>query len=407
MTSYELREHKVKHTSTVPATMDVELELPVREYDGTRGNGEAQDREPVLMLHGRSVPVLPGFDLAPVPGGDPNRYSWAQELAAAGYDVFLLDLQGSGRSPRPGPMDNPYNANPAQQQAVLVDHTIPATGQPTYRSELGSSESDEAELATVVKFIKSQVGESKRIRFVGWSAAAFVMGPYTLKHPEEVESLFLLAPMFPPRGRWSGNPDNPFGRPAEAATLPVGKPPHLFGFPMHVASKSGFKQSLTSTPTLWEDGIADRLWAACMEDDPLGSKWGPKVNGDPEGVLRYRNTYWWGWNNQTAPHKKDGKYVLGDRVPVLILYGELDRTAVTRTPMPDILHFSVPDLYTAIKGSRKLMFCFEGSGHSLVWETVAKDIHRFSRQWFKNGKVEGLGSGSYFREFDGNLIHLP
>ncbi|MFF9778086.1 hypothetical protein ACF1HJ_31065 [Streptomyces sp. NPDC013978] len=134
MTSYELREHKVKHTSTVPATEGDVLELPVREYDGTPGNGDAQDREPVLMLHGRSVPVLAGSDLAPVPGGDPNRYSWAQELAAAGFDVFLLDLQGSGRSPRPGQMDIPYNANPAQQQAVLVDHTIPAPGQPMYRS---------------------------------------------------------------------------------------------------------------------------------------------------------------------------------------------------------------------------------------------------------------------------------
>lgn len=403
MTSYELREHKVKHTSKIPVTYGDEVELPVREYDGTHGH----DREPVLMLHGRSVPVLPGFDLAPVPGGDPNRYSWAQELAAAGYDVFLMDLQGSGRSPRPGPMDDPYNTNPAQQQPVLVDHTIPTTRPPQYTTELGNSESEEAELATVVEFIKSQVGENKRVRFVGWSAAAFVMGPYTLKHPDNVESLFLLAPMFPPRGRWSGNLHDPLGRPQEAATLPVGTPSHLLGFPMHVTSKSGFKRSLTGTPALWEDGIADRVWAACMEDDPLASKWGPHVNGDREGVLRYRNTYWWGWNSQTAPHKKDDKYVLGDRVPVLILYGELDRTANTQTSMPDVLHFSVPDLYAAIQGPQKLMFCFEGSSHSLAWETTAQAIHHFSKHWFKNGKVEGHSSGKYFRELDGNLIPLP
>ena len=102
MPSYTLTEHMVKHTSTVPATEGVEMELPVREYDGTPGNGHAHDREPVLMLHGRSVPELAGFGLAPVPGGDPNRYSWAQEPAAAHYDVFLVDLQGSGRSPPPG-----------------------------------------------------------------------------------------------------------------------------------------------------------------------------------------------------------------------------------------------------------------------------------------------------------------
>ncbi|MDX3517208.1 alpha/beta hydrolase [Streptomyces scabiei] len=407
MADYELREHKVKHTSTVPATAGIELELPVREYDGTPGDGHAHEREPVLMLHGRSVPALAGFDLAPVPGGKPLRYSWAQELAQAHYDVFVMDLQGSGRSPRPGQMDDPYNTNPAQQQPVLVDHTIPAPGPPKYKSELGSSESDEAELATVVEFIKKQVGPGKRIRFVGWSAASLVMGPYTLKHPGDVESLFLLAPMFPPRGRWSGKPEDPFGRPPGVTALPVGKPPAQFGFPMHVTSKTGFKRALTGTPSLWEPGIDELAWAACLEDDPVASKWGPLTNGEHEGVLRYRNTYWWGWNAKTAPHKHEGKYVLGERVPVLIAYGELDRTANSPVPMPDDLYFSVPDLYAAIGGSKKQMFCFEGSSHSLVWETTARAIHHFSKQWFKHGTVEELAPGKYFRELDGNLIPLP
>ncbi|WP_060882787.1 alpha/beta fold hydrolase [Streptomyces caniscabiei] len=407
MTSYTLREHKVQHKSTLPATAGTYIELPVREYDGTPGNGAAHDREPVLMLHGRSVPALAGCDLAPVPGGDPNRYSWAQELAQAHYDVFIMDLQGSGRSPRPGPMDNPYNTNPAQQQPVLVDHTIPAPGTPVYKSELGNAESDAAELATVVQFIKSKVGADKRIRFVGWSAASFVMGPYTLLHPEDVESLFLLAPMFPPRGRWSGDPDAIFGRPPGVTTLPVGQPPGQYGFPMLVTSKSGFKRSLSGTSSLWEPGIDELVWAACMEDDPVGSKWGPLVDGEHEGVLRYRNTYWWGWNSQTAQHRSQGTHVLGGRVPVLIAYGELDRTANSPMPMADDLFFSVPDLYAAVKGPKKLMFCFEGSGHSLVWERTAKAIHHYSKQWFRHGKVEGFGSGSYFRELDGNLIPLP
>ncbi|MDW8804587.1 alpha/beta fold hydrolase [Streptomyces scabiei] len=403
MTSYELREHQVKLTSIMPATKGKEIVLPVREYDGTHGH----DREPVLMLHGRSVPALAGFDLVQVPGGDPDRYSWAKELAQGGYDVFIMDLQGSGRSTRPGQMDDPCNTNPAQQPSVLVPHTIPAPCPPQYKTELGNSLSDWAEFGAVVQFIRSEVGANKKIRFVGWSAASFIMGPYTLQHPEQVESLLLLAPMFPPRGRWSQQEANPFGRPPDATTLPVGKPPLMFGFPMHVTSKSGFKRSLTGPEHLWEEGIADLAWAACMEDDPVAGKWGPQVNGDREGVLRYRNTYWWGWNNKTAPLQKDNKYILGDHVPVLIVYGEEDRTAVTRTPMPDDLFFSVPDLYTAIEGSRKLMFCFEGSGHSMVWETVAKTVHHFSKHWFQNSKVEGIGSGSYFREFDGNLIQLP
>jgi hypothetical protein len=53
------------------------------------------------------------------------------------------------------------------------------------------------------------------------------------------------------------------------------------------------------------------------------------------------------------------------------------------------------------------MFCLAGAGHSLVWERTAKTVHHMSKQWFKNGKVEGLSSGSYFRDPDGELIPLP
>ncbi|MBE4768777.1 alpha/beta hydrolase [Streptomyces caniscabiei] len=400
MTSYTPEEHRVKHISKIPANEDIEVELPVREYNGTHGH----DRQPVLMLHGRSVPALPGFDLAPVPGENPTRYSWAQELAKAGFDVFIMDLQGSGRSPRPM-MDVPCNANPAQQAPVLVPNPLPqpCTPPPPYPFQLGNSESEWAEVKTVVDYIRDRPGADKPIHFVGWSAAAFVMGPYALQYPGDVKSLFLLAPMFPPKGRWSEKPDQPFGRPAEAVdSLP------LPGFPMHVSSRTGFKAALTGPTALWEPGIAELAWEACMQNDHEGSKWGPTVNGgEPEGVLRYRNTYWWGWNNHTVPLVRENKYVLGGRVPVLILYGENDRTANTTTPMPDNLNFSVPALYKAIAGSKKLMFCSAESGHSLVWETTAEAIHHFSKHWLKNGKVEGFGSGSYFRELDGNLIPLP
>ncbi|MFI5689524.1 hypothetical protein [Streptomyces sp. NPDC051636] len=46
-----------------------------------------------------------------------TSYGWAQALAQAGYDVFMMDLQGSGRSPRPR-MEDPCNVNSNQQSAV-------------------------------------------------------------------------------------------------------------------------------------------------------------------------------------------------------------------------------------------------------------------------------------------------
>ncbi|MEU3785964.1 alpha/beta fold hydrolase [Streptomyces sp900129855] len=403
-------DHLVPHVSTIPANAGTDVQLFVREYNGTKPSHTPQ---PVLMLHGRSVPAVAGFDLVLPPGaeGPETRYSWAQDLADDGYDVFLMDLQGSGRSPRPQ-MDEPCNANPAQQTDVLNPNPLTTTPcPPPYTHQLGNAESEWAELDTVVKFIRALPGRDHPIDFVGWSAAAFVMGPYTLQHPGEVKSLLLLAPIFPPQGRWSTNPADPFGRPPEAAALPLSLPAVTFGFPMNVGSKTGFKAGWDKEqagPTQREPGIEDKVWRAMMQNDPLGSTWGPAVSpGVFEGVLRYRNSYWWGWNNQTVPHKDPGNtHILGDRVPVLILYGEQDTQANTSATLPPVLHFSVPDLYTAIQGPDKLMFKLAGAGHSVVWERNAKVVQRYARHWLDKSKVEGLTSGSYYRDDLGVLYPL-
>ncbi|SEQ10947.1 Lysophospholipase, alpha-beta hydrolase superfamily [Streptomyces sp. yr375] len=408
MPAHTPTDYSVPHISTIPANSGANVNLFVREYDGTKPGHTPQ---PVLMLHGRSVPAVAGFDLVLPPGGGgpATRYSWAQDLADDGYDVFLMDLQGSGRSPRPQ-MDAPCNANPAQQN-ILIPNPLAATCAPPYPHQLGNSESEWAELSTVVQFIRALPGRNHPIDFVGWSAAAFVMGPYTLQHPGDVRNLLLLAPIFPPQGRWSTNPADPFGRPPDASTLPLSLPAVTFGYPMYVGSKTGFKAGWDkeqASPLQREPGIEDKVWAACMENDPVGSQWGPALpTGGFEGILRYRNTYWWGWNDRTVPHEDPvGTHVLGDRVPVLILYGEQDTSANTSATLPPVLHFSTTDLYEAVQGPRKLMFELAGAGHSVPWERNSKVVQRFARSWLDKGKIEGLSSGSYYRDDDGALFPI-
>ncbi|XUL92217.1 alpha/beta fold hydrolase [Streptomyces galilaeus] len=402
------QDHLVPHTSNLPANEGDTVNLFVREYDGTQGS---QPREPVLMLHGRSVPVLAGFDLT-VPGAS-IEYNWAQELAKHHYDVFLMDLQGNGRSPRPK-MDEPRNANPAQRD-VLVPNPLPTayTGLPPYPHQLGNTASECAELATVVEYIRNLPGRHKPIDFIGWSAAGPVMGPYTLQHPDIVKSLFLLAPIFPPQGRWSGDASDPFALPS-GTTLPVSNPPLLYGFPMHVATKTGFTQAWDreqGNPPQREPGMEDKAWAAMMANDPVGSTWGRVLSpGVYEGIHRYRNSYYWGWTNETVPYTDTGgNYVLGDRVPIAIVHGDLDRTANTPASLPVIppLRFSVPALYAAVAGPKKLMFQLEGAGHSVVWERPAEIVHEIAFQWLHNkGKVWGLTNGSYYRDVTGVLTPL-
>jgi len=67
----------------------------------------------VLFIHGATYPPETVFDID-LPGG-----SWADHVARKGYDVYLVDVRGYGRSTRPAAMD----ASPAENPpfATTVD----------------------------------------------------------------------------------------------------------------------------------------------------------------------------------------------------------------------------------------------------------------------------------------------
>ncbi|MEV4946890.1 alpha/beta fold hydrolase [Streptomyces sp. NPDC053755] len=385
-----LTDHYVEHDSTIPANKGERIKLFVRERNGTPTGGQ---RRPVLMLHGRSVCALAGFDL------QYKKYSWAEELAKAGFDVYVMEQQGSGLSTRPK-MDDPRNVSPAQQKLLVPNpNATEYTGPVAYAAQLNNSQSDWDEVDTVVDFIIARSGVSK-VDLIGWSAAAQQLGPYAIQHPDKVRSLLLTAPIFPPNGRQSA-PGTDFGAPVP---LPVSTPEAAFGFPMTVGTKIGFdtawKRDL-GCPDQREAGMVDEVWKAVLAADPVGAKWGGPVPGSPEGLNRVRNAYWWGWNKTTVPLHG----VLGDKVPVCIVYGEHD-TIINTSSSLGLLYFSTSELYNAIPGSKKLMFRLACAGHQIVWERQAKLLHTMSEHWLKSGKVFGVSQGSFYRDEDEVLIPL-
>src|SRR3954447_16502797 len=60
----------------------------------------------VVFVHGATYPAETAFDL-PLAG-----LSWIDYIANRGFDVYLLDVRGYGRSTRPKEMDEPAEANP-------------------------------------------------------------------------------------------------------------------------------------------------------------------------------------------------------------------------------------------------------------------------------------------------------
>src|SRR4029453_17298666 len=73
-----------------------------RPADMTRFSGERT----VLYVHGTTQASSTTFDLAL------DGVSWMDYIARRGYDVYLVDLRGYGRSSRPPEMEKPAAENP-------------------------------------------------------------------------------------------------------------------------------------------------------------------------------------------------------------------------------------------------------------------------------------------------------
>ena len=60
----------------------------------------------LLFVHGATQPAETTFDL------QLEGFSWMDHIAQHGWDVYLLDVRGYGRSTRPPEMDQPAADNP-------------------------------------------------------------------------------------------------------------------------------------------------------------------------------------------------------------------------------------------------------------------------------------------------------
>lgn len=121
----------------------------------------------VLFVHGATYPASVAFDLAL------DGRSWMDVIAARGFDVWLLDLPGYGRSDRPAEMDRP-----AKDSAPIVTTDVAI-----------------ASVAAAVEHICAENG-IETLNLIGWSWGTAIMGGYTQQNPARVEKLTLFAPLW-------------------------------------------------------------------------------------------------------------------------------------------------------------------------------------------------------------------
>src|SRR6266851_141587 len=119
----------------------------------------------LLYVHGATYPSETAFDLRL------NGLSWMDYIAQHGYDVYLVDLRGYGKSTRPPEMDKPA-----------------ADNEPLVRTETAVKD-----VGAAVDFILKRRGVSK-INLLGWSWGTSIMGWYTVQNNDKVNRLVLYAP---------------------------------------------------------------------------------------------------------------------------------------------------------------------------------------------------------------------
>jgi pimeloyl-ACP methyl ester carboxylesterase len=148
------------------AATDPGIELYVRNKH-PEGMAKVKGDKVLLFVHGATYPSETAFDL------QLNGMSWMDYIARHGYDVYLVDVRGYGRSTRPKEMSEPAEKNP------------PIVRTPVAASDVGAA----------VEFIRKRRGVDK-INLMGWSWGTSIMGLYTINNNEKVNKLVLYAPQW-------------------------------------------------------------------------------------------------------------------------------------------------------------------------------------------------------------------
>jgi pimeloyl-ACP methyl ester carboxylesterase len=254
-------------------TAGIQLYLRNKRLDGA-----SPDRI-LLFVHGSTYPAETSFDL---PLGGTSLMDF---LARDGWDVWLVDLRGYGRSTRPPEMDQPPAANPA---IVTTDVAV-------------------RDVASAVDFILAQ-RKAPKLALMGWSWGTTIMAGYTVRNPAKVSKLVLYAP------QW------------------------LRSTPSLISGEGAYRTvSMDSARDRWLKGVPEdkkkdlipegwfEQWAqATFATDPVGSKHNPPVLRAPNGTLHDTKEYW----SSGKPYYDPGQI----KVPVLIVHAEWDQDLPN--PMP-------------------------------------------------------------------------
>jgi pimeloyl-ACP methyl ester carboxylesterase len=272
----------------------------------------------LLYVHGATYPSETAFDL-PIEGA-----SMMDLIAARGYDVWLVDIRGYGRSTRPAEMSVPPEAN---KPIVSTEVTV-------------------RDFAMAVDHILKRRGVD-RINLMGWSWGTAIAGTYTSEHNDKVHRLVLFAPL------WILRKDAVIAPAPEAR----GKDAPSLGAYRLVSKEVAKIRWLEGVPDdrkagLIPSGVFDAWIEATWATDPDATKHDPPMLRSPNGVIADALAYW----TAGKAHYDPGKIT----VPTFLIHAEWDF---------DLPSYQAREYFAALKNVpyKRLVEIGEGT-HSVMLE---------------------------------------
>ena len=227
----------------------------------------------VLFVHGATYPAETSFDLKL------DGFSWMDFLALQGWNVYLVDVRGYGRSTRPPEMFRPADEH---DPIVTTDVAI-------------------RDVSAAVDFIRWRDGVTK-INVIGWSWGTTIMGGYTERNNDKVRRLVLYAPL------WIRETPSSIKAPEKLGAYRLvskadAKKRWLRGVPQDEVA--------TLLPDAWFDAWADATWKSDPQSETNG------LLRAPNGVIQDVRMYWMQGKTTWDP--------ANIRVPTLIIGGDWDQ----------------------------------------------------------------------------------
>lgn len=238
------------------------------------GMTEFSAEKTIVMVHGATFSSGSLYD---VPFGG---RSFVDYLAAAGYDVYALDVRGYGQSSRPPEMEQPADQNP-----------------PVVDTDTGVSD-----LSTAVDYVLDR-RDVQTASIFGMSWGGTVAGAYTSQNNDKVHKLSLLAPQWVSENPIPIDPGGPLD---SYRLIPVREIKARW---LNTAPEHGRD---TLIPEGWFEQWADTT----LTEDPWSTMHTPDRLRATNGPIQDIRDYWSVGRKYYEPSRIS--------VPVLFVHGEWD-----------------------------------------------------------------------------------